>query len=304
MTEANASWPSRSLVAKARLQPHEGETLAASMKRVLIAEIVAARRVLEDCDLPRDRAIHDARRHMKWIRSLWFVLDPVPGANREGRRHQVAETAALLSRARDADVMASEAHRMFDRSGMGEAGRRLVQSLEADARLAHCETPPAEAVLARLRASEADARSLPSHFPAGRHLVEALAACYRRGRRDWRMLLDGGSTEALHDWRKRVKRRHHITALVPVPTTVTTRSIQADLDDLGEILGEEHDLSLLADRLVSKADPMASAERETLLGRVAEQRRKLKKASLALGEELYGAKTRVFVEELAQVVDL
>lgn len=304
MTEAIASWPSRSLVAKARLQPRDGETLAVSMKRVLVAEIVSARRVLEDRELPRDRAVHDARRHMKWIRSLWFVLDPVPGANREGRRRQVAETAALLSRARDADVMASEAHKIFDRSGVGEAGRRLVENLEADARLAHRETPPVEAVLARLRASEADARSLPTHFEAGRHLAEALAACYRRGRRDWRALLDGGSAEALHDWRKRVKRRHHITALVPVPTAVTTRSIQTDLDDLGEILGEEHDLSLLAGRLVGGADAMASKEREALIDRIADRRRKLEKAALVLGEELYGAKTRMFVEELAPIVDL
>ena len=307
MTDAPASWPFASLVGKARFQPHDGETLAGSMRRILLGEILSARRVLEDESLPRDRAVHEARRHMKWIRSLWFVLEPVPGANRDGRRRQVAETAKLLSRARDADVMAGEARKLLARADhrAREAAQRLTERLEAEARLAHDEAPPIAAVLARLRASEADARSLPTRFEAGRLLAEALVACYRRGRRDWRALDDGAPTEALHDWRKRVKRRHHLSALVPIPTSVTTRSIQADLDDLGEVLGEEHDLFLLADRLAAGSDLLAPSEgRGALVDLIADRRRKLKKAAIGLGEELYGAKTKSFSEELAPLLDL
>lgn len=307
MNEPMISWTGRSPVGKARFQPFDGETLAVALRRVLIDEILAARRVLEDPTVSRDRAIHQARRHMKWIRSFWYFLAEVPGANRENRRAQVRDAARLLSRARDADVMAAEAHRLHSRADgrAREAAARLAERLDAEAGAAHAEIPPLETVLSRLRATEADARSLPTRFDAGRLIADALVASYRRGRRDWRAIDEGASIEALHDWRKRVKRRRHLSALVPVATAVTTRAIQADLEDLGEILGEEHDLALLLELLDRTPSLLAPSEgRAAFLDLVADRRRRLKKVAIGLGEELYGDKTRAFAAELASLYDL
>jgi len=296
-----------SSVGKARFLPLEGETLADALRRILLAEIVDARRVLEDAAVPRDEAVHSARRHMKWIRSLWFMLEPVPGANRDNRLVHVRDTARLLAGARDADVMAAEARRLHVRAdGVArDATARLAERLEADARAAHAEALPIATVLSRLRAAEADARSLPTRFEAGRLLAEALTASYRRGRRDWRAIDDGASTDTLHDWRKRVKQRRHLSALAPVTTAATTRAVQADLDDLGEILGEEHDLALLRRMIETSSVLLAPSEgRDAVLALVAERRRKLKKVAIGLGEELYGAKTRTFAEDLEGLREL
>jgi CHAD domain-containing protein len=297
----------RTAVGKARFRVMEGEPLAAAMKRILIGEILEAHRVLEDRTVGRDEAVHGARRHMKWMRSIWYVLDTVPGANRDARRAQIRDTARLLAGARDADVMAAEARRLLARADgrAHTASLRLVERLEAEARAAHAEAPPIATVLSRLRAAEADARSLPTRFEAGRLLADGLVASYRRGRRDWRAIDDGASTEALHDWRKRVKRRRHLSALVPVANPATTRAIQADLDDLGEILGEEHDLALLRDLVERTPTLIAPSEgRDDVLDLIADRRRKLKKVAIGLGEELYGAKTRSFAEELVALRDL
>ena len=49
-----------------------------------------------------------------------------------------------------------------------------------------------------------------------------------------------GVLKAMHDWRKRVKRRRHLSALVPIDTPLTTRALQRDLDDLGPTRGAGH----------------------------------------------------------------
>lgn len=294
-------------VGKARWRRRPGEPLAATLRRILIDEITTARAVLGDPDLPRDEAIHRTRRGLKRVRSLWSVLDSLPGANRDGRIRQVRDAGRLLSGARDADVMAIEARRLLARAEGREATAvaRLVESCEARARHAHLDTPPFDFVAARLRACEADARSLPTVFEGGRLLAEGLVACYRRGRRDWREIEDGATGEALHDWRKRVKQRRHLSAVVPIETTVTSRSIQEDLDRLGEILGEEHDLAVMRHRIENDPDLLAADEgRAAVLDLLAHRRRKLKKAALEAADELYGLRTRAFERELEGLFEL
>ena len=284
-----------------------GETLAAAMKRVLVGEIGSARQALADPKISREEAIHRVRRRLKRARSLFFVLEEVPGANRENRAIQARDTARLLAGARDADVLAGEARRILARAEGGSvaAAGLLVERLENRRDAAHRVLPPLDEVAARLRASEADARSLPDRFEAGRLLAEAIVACHRRGREDWRRLNDGICAETLHDWRKRVKRRRHLSALVPIATPVTSRAVQHDLERLGEILGEEHDLAVLEARLADENDLLRPREgRDGVRELVARRRRKLTRKALELGEELFGLRSRDVAEALAGLREL
>ncbi|TBW41217.1 CHAD domain-containing protein [Siculibacillus lacustris] len=305
---ATASAPiQRTAVGKARFLLLEGETLAQALKRVLIGEITGAAATLVDPAIARSEAIHLVRRRLKRARSLFEVLEDVPGANQKGRTRQIRDTGRLLAAGRDADVLAAGARRLkIEAAGQAsEAATRLVGRLEVAARLAHAEAPPLDAVVARLRASEADARSLPERFEAGRLLAEALGQSYRQGRRDWCEIADGVAGERLHDWRKRVKQRRHLSVMVPFDTAVTTRSIQDDLEDLAEVLGEEHDLALM--RLEIETRPglvERRSDREALFEMIAHRRRKLLKTALAFGEELYGDRTRLFTRDLAPLHEI
>jgi hypothetical protein len=90
-----------------------------------------------------------------------------------------------------------------------------------------------------------------------------------------------------------VKQRRHLSALVPIETAVTTRAIQRDLEDLGEFLGEEHDLAMLAHRLEVDERLLRPREgRAGMIDLVARRRRKLSAKALELGEELYVARSR------------
>jgi len=297
----------QSPVGKARWRQRAGETLASALRRILIDEITSARAVIGDPDLPRSEAIHLTRRCLKRVRSLWDVFDPLPGANRDGRIRQVRDTARLLAAARDADVMAAEARRLHERAEGRTvvATERFLARCEERARHAHLTTPPFDLVAARLRACEADARSLPTVFEGGRLLADSLVGIYRRGRRDWREIEDGAGGETLHDWRKRVKHRHHLSAMVPVATSVTSRSIQADLGQLGEFLGEEHDLAVMKGRIEDDPDLLSAEDgRDDLLDLIARRRRKLTKIALELGADLYALRTRSFENELAALREL
>jgi CHAD domain-containing protein len=262
---------------------------------VLIGEIVTAREALADPAISPEEAVHRVRRRLKRARSLFFVLDEVPGANRENRAVAARDTARLLAGTRDADVLVLEARRILARTEGRDvaAAGLLVERLEAERAEARRTPPPLDEVAARLRASEADARSLPERFAAGHLLAEALVASYRRGRRDWRELGEGFTLETMHDWRKRVKQRRHLSALVPIETSVTTAAIQRDLEDLGEMLGEEHDLALLMARLDGDERLLRPREgRSGVFDLITRRRRKLAKKALELGEELYGARSR------------
>lgn len=297
----------QSPVGKARYMPRPGETLAGALRRILIDEITGARAIVCDPDLSRSEVVHRTRRALKRVRSLWAVLEPLPGANREGRIRQVRDAGRLLAEARDADVMAAEATRLAERaSGHSDPAAKLLEArCAARAERAHRGTPPFEEVAARLRACEADARSLPLAFEGGRLLADGLVASYRRGRKDWREIDDGATGKALHDWRKRVKQRRHLSALVPIATAVTSRSIQTDLEQLGEILGEEHDLAVMRHHLEKDAGFLAPSEgRDDLLELIARRRRKLGKVALDLGGELYDLRTRAFARDLEALREL
>lgn len=301
------SFFAHSPVGKARLRLRPGETLAGALRRILIDEITIARAVVGDPDLPRQEVIHTTRRSLKRVRSLWSVLDPLPGANRDGRVRQVRDTARLLAEARDADVLAAEARRLHERADgrAAHATERFLARCEDIAERAHRATPPFAQVAARLRACEADARSLPTVFEGGRLLAEALVASYRRGRRDWREIEDGAGGEALHDWRKRVKQRRHLSEIVPIDTSVTRRSIQNDLETLGEILGEEHDLAVIRERLDEEPELLGPREgRDDFLDLLAHRRRRLRKIAIDLGGEVYELRTRVFERELEALREL
>ncbi len=294
-------------VGKARWRRRDGESLASTLRRILIDEITSARAMIGDPDLDRSEAIHRTRRCLKRVRSLWDVLEPLPGANRDGRIRQVRDAARLLAPARDADVMAAEARRLHERAeGAAHlATEAFLGRCEDRARHAHLATPPFDLVAARMRACEADARSLPTAFEGGRLLAESLVAAYRRGRKDWREIDDGATGDALHDWRKRVKHRRHLSAIVPIDTPVTSRSVQTDLDQLGEILGEEHDLAVMRHRIENDPDLMPETKgRDDLLDLIARRRRKLKKAALELGGDLYDLRSRAFERELEALREL
>src|SRR5207244_3244882 len=147
---------------------------------------------------------------------------------------------------------------------------------------------------------------------AGLQPVEpALRRVYRRGRRALPPDSRGSRkrTAALHEWRKRVKDLRYAAEILdrsraprdtaalaaaalrgrkrgsPSPRSSYMRRIARRADELGEILGEEHDLFLLAD-VVQERVP-GGRTRKVLHALIAERRKQLRKQALRAGTRLF-----------------
>jgi CHAD domain-containing protein len=278
----------------------KSEPAGPGLKRILLAEIALARATLADEGEDRGRAVHRVRRTLKRARSLLAVFAPVIGDDYARRKAVLKEAADLLSVARDADVALATARAIAARLEEPGSADVLVATLAAEAEIAHREAMDLDRAAACLRIAEADAASLPVLGNGGALLSDAFGKAYRRGRRDWHEAQDGAGEETLHDWRKRVKDRWHLTLLVEGRTPATTKRIAADLDRLAEWLGDEHDLDLLARRL--EDDPSSAGDAETarrICKAIARRRKVLARKALDLGETLYGRKTRHFTGRLA-----
>ncbi len=98
-----------------------------------------------------------------------------------------------------------------------------------------------------------------------------------------------------------MKHRWHLSKLAEQRTAAALPSVVTALDELGELLGEEHDLAVLAATVT--ADPaLAGGEAEAgrVVAVVAARRAAIQADAFARGRVLYEEKPRKFRERLAE----
>jgi hypothetical protein len=162
-------------------------------------------------------------------------------------------------------------------------------------------------------------------------LDPGLRRLYGQGRRRYRRARSYRGkrkrTRAMHEWRRRVKDLRYLAEMLqrrppPGPLGVRLpegvpwrprgraggsskplRLLARRADKLGELLGEDHDLALLADLVGGRqgaGDPGARPKlgrrtRRVLLKTIARRRRRLGRRAFKHGKRLYGEKTKRFV---------
>ncbi len=297
------------------------ETLAAGLRRQALAQADCALEELEGAageDV--EHAIHETRKAIKRLRTIVRMLAGELGAEASAREQEsLRAAAAALAGARDAGVMLGTLDGLVQRHPERLSGRggvaRLRSHLAAERERAEREMrDPASRlrVAAELRAfrSRAARWSLPEH-PGIATVDVGLRRIYRQGRRRRRAVArrGGGRVAVMHQWRKRVKDlRYAAEALQRAtprhrPLRATSRSgdartrkearwlrrLAVQADDLGELLGEEHDLAVLGDWIAARGK-RAGAGRRTrrrLLKLIARRRSELRRRALRESRRLY-----------------
>jgi CHAD domain-containing protein len=310
---ARAEWERRAAAERVRSERKPSlladEPLESGLRRVMLGQLDIAIELLEDYPgATGKRTVHEIRKALKRLRALLGLVRSELGSKRYAR-----ESAALrdcgrrLAGARDAEVMVGTLDLLLERHpkklarsrGVRELRAQLLAERERAAAQAIRDPEVRQAVAVQLRAVR---RWVAGWELAGRgpKLVEpGLERLYRQGRRDLRTARRRADTEALHRWRKRVKDlRYAAEALDRGDKRV--RRVARRADRLGEMLGEEHDLALLA-RAVRSGRGHFTGERKTrkLLSKlIARRRRKLRRRALRDGERLYRRGPRRFVRRL------
>ena len=304
-----------------------GEPRAAGLRRVALGQLDCAIELLEERPAgTEEETVHELRKLLKRLRAIVRLLREELGAKRFDREDAALRNCARrLAGARDAEVMVGTLDALLQRDPKlagnrsnkrdgGVAALRAQLIAERDAASAGGGPELHRAVVADLRAIRErvaawELRERPED-PA-RLLAPGVERLYRDGRRRMRRARRRGDFESMHTWRKRVKAlRYAAETLDRGGESRDTKSAQRlhrlarRADRLGETLGEEHDLALLA-RVVRKRSKLFAGERKQrkrLLKAIARRRRSLRKRALREGKRLYRRKPKAFVRRLRKAL--
>lgn len=326
-----------------------GEPPAQGLRRIALTQLDIAIGLLRGdsaAGLAQEEAVHEARKAFKRLRALIRLLEDELGEVAAGRELEILRDAGRqLAGARDSEVLVATLDSVLRRAPRKLGRRRAVHELrarlgrerdEATAQLLADSVTRArvayELECMRARVTE---WQLPSHRSTVELAGPGLQRIYRAGdraRRRARTASRRTNARAMHRWRKHAKELRYALEALTVEDATGKRIVRAAkrADALGEMLGEDHDLVVLSERVraiepapkrrrhkraggraergaerraerrAQRRARKARRARKQLLGEIARRRAKLRKRALRAGAKLYERKPARFVRDLTR----
>jgi CHAD domain-containing protein len=248
-------------------------------------------------------SVHEARKDLKKLRSVLRLLRDEIGEEvyrRENDRFR--DAGRLLSGARDAEVKLETIDLLRDaddRMPTKAKLRKYIYSLEKE-RDEHSQAGAernelSERVAAELEAGEAAIGDWSLDGGDWALVGGGLKRSYRRGRNRFADVRDDPSAENVHEWRKRVKDLwYHLRLLKRVWPAVVGESAD-EAHELADLLGDHHDLAVLAEDAMGRPDRFDSkADLNALVEAARRRQDDLLANALGLGGRLYAEKPKAF----------
>jgi CHAD domain-containing protein len=299
-----------------------GEPPEQALRRMALGQIDLALELLarDHGSTPSEKAVHETRKAMKRLRALLRLIeDELPADTFARENAALRGVAERLAGPRDAEVMLATLDALIERGPRKlrrrKGVRRLRHALLAQRQTAAAKLDGDAVIRASAELRELRARVERWTLPAlgeSDLIAGGLARLYRQGRGRGRRATRrrGKDSEAMHDWRKRVKSLRYAAEMLErhVPAEIARGSRAKQLrvlarraDQLGEVLGEDHDLAVLAEliRAAGKRKRLDRRTRKLLLELVAARQRKLRRRALREGRHLYRRPTKQFVRSLS-----
>ena len=223
--------------------------LGTALRKVAAGQLDGAARSLGRMDDDPDAAVHDIRKRTKKLRGLLRLFRPGFEETFRAENRVLRDLARSLSGRRDAAVMARTARALAPGPGAAaEALGPLLDRLDAAAEPSGAAGAPSGAVGAALDGlrGRIDAWCVED-APAA--LRKGLGKTYGRAREALQVVTEDPRAAEFHDLRKRVKYHGFHCRLLrrAWPDEMAARRDVADR--LSDLLGDDHDLSVLAETL-------------------------------------------------------
>jgi CHAD domain-containing protein len=246
----------------------------------------------------RDAAVHTARKDVKKARALLRLHRSGLGRGRYRRENAALRDAAReLSELRDARVLLDTVDALADHF----AGRRPAAAFDA-LRAAIDAQPPTgtagnpdgavEDGRARLSAVARRVERWDLRGDAAAAVATGLRRSYQRGREAAREAERRPTDEHLHEWRKRAKDLRHQQELLRDAWPKLLGAQAKAAKDLADLLGDDHDLAVLTDRM--DGEPVFEELRELVEHRRAE----LQGEAFRLGRRIYAESPKRFTKRV------
>ena len=285
-----------------RIEP--SEPVPHAIQRIVRAQLEEARAAAGDPKEPLGERVHEVRTAMKKVRALNRLVRPTVGKPARRADRRLRKIAHSVSALRDAGVVLKTFDRTVagvPRASSGSAIARIRARLALHLRT-QVQAFERGRCAGRLRSDLAhEWRKVDAWMPKADDraaIAEGLTEGYRRARKAMAAAYRTESGVDFHAWRRTVKtHRHQVAAL----EAIAPRQMKARLDELdrlGDLLGDEHDLTVLeaaiCAELSQEADPDPLAG---LLRRIAQRRRSLRRRAQPLGRLLFKERPSAFRDQ-------
>ncbi|MBZ0162620.1 MAG: CHAD domain-containing protein [Notoacmeibacter sp.] len=253
---------------------------------------------------PAHQAVHDARKRIKRLRGLYRLIRPAVKSFARSENARLRGIAQSMSAEREATALIETADKLAARfAGDADAGvlSRLRNALvERRDRIADAGNTGFNAKLAAAGGECAAARAalggiaLPaSRARARKLLVGSLKRSYRDARDGFGKAKQSGAAEDWHALRKLVKHHMMQVRLMSAVRTRTMKRRARALDQLGEFLGDDHDLAVLV-ALLAANPVLPEADAARVAGLAETRTRELRESAAGAMEELFSKRPAAF----------
>ena len=309
---AGAAVAARAAVAAAKVAragddrggPSRGYRLRRKENPVAGVERIAYGRIDDALDHARDHdadpvaSVHEVRKDLKKLRSLLRLVRPsIPKRiyRRENVRYR--DLGRELAGARDAEVKLQTLKGLREISGDLEGVEAYAAALDAERAGAGVSAADAELAIAELEGAR---KAVPDWSPTNgwRPPGPGFVRAYRRGREALAAVQADPADEAVHEWRKRSKDLWYHLRIVRRAWPEALEPLADEAHELSDLLGDHHDLAVLADDVSGRDDRFDDGAQGDLLAAIRRRQAELLDDALPLGERLYAERPKPFGKRL------
>lgn len=284
---------------------HLDESVEIGVHRVAREQLEKAIGELDDAKLDRHEKVHQVRKRCKKMRGLLRLVRPVfPEFKKENKSFR--DSARELSYIRDSQSMLECVETLSNHYRThvdGKMFKTILAVLEHRRERSAGDGSKLEKKLKRFRS---DILAALERVPSWRIGAEGFAAVegglrktYRSARKELAEAFADPTAENFHQWRKRVKYHwYHTRLLHALWPEMLSVQIEA-ADNLSDILGDEHDLSVLQKTILEDVELGNRGAAVQIIRRLIDQRRThLQAQARIIGLRIFAEKPKQFSARL------
>jgi CHAD domain-containing protein len=283
-----------------------------NLRRLARDQLQSAIERLSAAESDRAGAIHEARLHLKKLRSLVRLVRKAAPKAFESENASLRDIARTLSQQRDRQAMLEAFDKLLRHAAdawneppdrlhaLGDVQRQFVESQRGGSGDDNLDRILG-GVIEQLRAAVERIDNWTAATKDDRAIEAGMADSCRRGRKTLRKALKDPSADNLHEWRKQIKYHRYHLRLFQEAWPALLEAHYNELKRLSDLLGDDHDLVLLRQAVLqTKGLDLRKEVADNLEDFVNRRRGELQAEAMPLGRLLFAEKPNRLARRILQ----
>jgi len=282
------------------------ETVPEGVRRITEEQVERAVSTLEQADgHDLEEAVHDCRKRAKKLRGLIRLVRPALGDGYGPANESFRDAGRELSALRDAhaalatfDALVAASADHLPEGGLG-AVRSGLAALAEEATGTDDWRARIDSAADLFRAGGRRVTRTKLESGGWEAIGPGLDRTYRAGRRALGDVRSDPQSEAVHEWRKRVKDAWYHVRLLSDAAPSILEPLEDRFHDLSDALGDAHDLVVICERLHASPDRFGGQAQVGAACELADELRStLERRAVHIGSRLYAEKPGAYARRM------